>query len=437
MGGCGVGEGLLPEGFAACPAPGEPPVAPEGLTYWKDVKPILDARCTGCHEEGGHAPFSLTSYDDAVVYHDLAALAVEERRMPPWQPNDCCQPYRWKRSISEEEIALIAAWSRQGAPAGDPADEGPPLPRDDAELERVDLTLRMPEPYTPEPRIGSDDVRCFLLDWPVDDEVFVRGIDVRPGNRAVVHHVIAYVADEGDAAGLRDKDAESPEPGWDCTGFGLDFTPTASIGGWTPGDRALTMPGGLGRKVKAGSVIVLNVHYSTGPSGLGPDQTELDVMIEPVVEREAKGVAVGNPLWLVDGGLAIAANDPDAMFWFAYDPTTVATRGDPFQIWAVNIHMHELGSRASLAILRASGEIDCLLDIADWDFGWMADYWLAEPVPFHPGDRLYVECHFDNTAGNQKIVDGQQEEPRDIDWGTDQEMCGGILITSDLDGGAS
>jgi hypothetical protein len=285
----------------------------------------------------------------------------------------------------------------------------------------------------PVPRIGSDDVRCFLLDWPIDDEVFVRGIDVRPGNRAVVHHVIVYVADESDADDLRARDAEDDDPGWDCTGFGLDFTPTASIGGWTPGDRSVTMPGGLGRKVPAGSVIVLNMHYSTGPTGLGPDQTEVDVMVEDEVEREAKGVAVGNPLWLLGDGMRIAAGDPDAMFWFAYDPTTVATRGEPFLIWSVNLHMHELGARGSVAILRGGEHPECLLDIPEWDFGWMADFWLAEPVPFYPGDKLYVECHFDNTAGNQKIVDGQQQEPRDLNWGTDEEMCGGILVTSDYD----
>ena len=435
MGGCGVGESRLPADFAACPAPDAPPEAPDGLTYWHDVKPILDARCTGCHVEGGHAPFALTSYDDAATYHDLAALAVEEKRMPPWQPNDCCEDYRWKRSISDEEIALIAAWSAQGAPAGDPADEGPPLERDDAELERVDVTLRMPEPYTPVPTIGRDDIRCFLIDWPIDEEVYVTGIDVRPGNREVVHHVIVFVADQSDTAELRGLEDDDDRPGWDCGGFGLEFNPTAHLGGWTPGDRSVTMPGGLGRKVPAGSTVVLSMHYSTGPAGLGPDQTELDVMIAPEVEREAKNMGVGNPQWLLDGGMHIEAGDPDAMFWFAYDPTTVANRGEPFLIWAVNLHMHELGSRGSVAIQRGT-DYDCLLDIPDWDFGWMADYWLAEPVPVYPGDKLYVECHFDNTAGNQKIVDGQQEEPRDLGWGTDQEMCGAVLITSAYDGSA-
>ena len=430
QGGCGVGDSLLPADFAACEVSEPPPEPPPGLTYYKDVKPILDARCAGCHVEDGLAPFPLTTYDDAFQHHGLAAYAVETRQMPPWPPNDCCAEYRWKRSLAPEEIATIVAWSRQGAPAGDPADEPPPLPRDDAELERVDLTLRMPEPYTPVPQIGADDVRCFVLDWPVEDQVYVRGIDVRPGNRTIVHHVIAFVGDRADAARL---DAADDGPGWDCTGFGLDFAPTGSIGGWTPGDRATTLPGGLGRKVPAGSVIVLQVHYDTAHGVDFADQTEIDVMIEREVEREAKGAAVGNPQWLLDGGMRIPPGEDDAMFWFAYDPTTVANLGEAFLVWGVNLHMHEYGSRGSIAILRASGEVECLLDIPAWEFGWMADYWLAEPVRIDPGDRLYVECHFDNTAANQKIVDGQQQAPRELGWGTDEEMCGGILITSEVE----
>jgi hypothetical protein len=429
-GGCGVGESLLPADFASCPAE-ETPTPAEGLTYWHDIKPILDARCAGCHTDGGLAPFSLTTYEDAFQWSDLAALAVEEQRMPPWQPNDCCAPYRWKRSISAEERATFNAWVAQGAPAGDPADEGPPLDRDDSELARVDLTLRMPAPYTPVPTIGVDDVRCFLLEWPVDEQVYVTGIDVRPGNRTVVHHVATLVIDREDTADLRARDSADEEAGFDCSGFGnLDVLPTGSIGGWTPGDRALTLPGGLGRKVEAGSAILLQIHYDTGHGVLEPDLTELDLMIEREVEREAQGVAVGNPQWLLDGGMRIAAGDPDAMFWFAYDPTTVLTKGEPFLVWSVNLHMHELGARGSIAILRRDGTTECLLDIDDWDFGWLSDYWLAEPVRVDPGDRLYVECHFDNTAENQKIVNGELQTPRDLGWGTDMEMCGGILQTS-------
>lgn len=429
---CGVGDSLLPADFAACPADEPAPEPPAGLTYYRDVKPILDARCAGCHVDGGIAPMALTDYEAAMRYQDLIYAEVEAERMPPWQPNDCCADYRWTRSLSPDERATVLAWIEQGFPAGDPADEPPPLPTDRQELPRVDLTLRLPEPYTPVPRIGVDDVRCFLIDWPIDEQVYVTGFEFRPGNRKLVHHVAAMIGEADDVDDLRARDAADDGPGFDCTGFGLDFRPTGSLGGWTPGDLALPLPGGLGRKVPAGSVVLLQIHYDTGSGRGESDQSEIDLMIAQEVEREAEASAVGNPLWLVEDAMYIEAHDPDAMFWFEYDPTHL-NGGDGFLIWGVNIHMHELGSRASLAIHRGDGSWDCLLDIPDWDFHWLSDYWLAEPVAIYPGDRLYVECHFDNTTGNQKIVNGQQQEPRDLWWGTDLEMCGGILFTSDLE----
>jgi hypothetical protein len=252
---------------------------------------------------------------------------------------------------------------------------------------------------------------------------------VRSTNRALVHHVIAFLADEDDVPGLRDKDAEDDEPGWACGGFGLELQPTGYIGGWTPGQRAVTFPGGLGREVPAHSAVVLQMHYSTA-HGSGADQTSIDVMFETSVEQEARQMGVGNPLWLVTGGLAIEAGDPDAMFWFAFDPTaTVEPEG--FRIWSVNLHMHERGSAASLAILRADGTTECLLHIPAWDFGWLGDYWLEDDVTFYPGDRLYVECHFDNSEENQPFENGAPGVPRDLDWGTDEEMCGGVLTIGD------
>lgn len=415
-GGCGVGESQLPPDFAACPA-AEPVVAPAAPTYYEHAKPILDARCAGCHVEGGLAPFALTTYDEAYRYRFDVEAAVASGHMPPWQPSDCCRPYRWTRSLPPLEKETLLAWTQAGAPPGDPADEGAPIPTDRAALERVDVTLEMPEPYTPVARIGDDEIRCFLLDWPIDEEVFVTGLEVRPGNRALVHHAIVWVVEESEADDLRALDAASDGLGWDCGGFGLDFSPNGSIGGFTPGDTAVTYPGGLGRKVPARSAIVLSLHYDTSAGTSIPDRTAIDVMVERSVEKEIQGFAVGNPQWLVEGGLVIPAGG-ESMVWFAYDPTTVANRGAPFLVWAVNLHMHEHGTRGSLAILRASGEVECLLDIPAWDFHWMADYWLAEPVELRPGDRLYVECHFANP------------EDRDLGWGTDEEMCGGILLGS-------
>ena len=85
-------------------------------------------------------------------------------------------------------------------------------------------------------------------------------------------------------------------------------------------------------------------------------------------------------------------------------------------------------SRGRVAIHRANGSWDCLLDIPKWDYHWASPYLLAAPVEVRPGDLLYVECHWDNTAGNQVPVNGAVPAPRDLHWATDQEMCAGLLF---------
>lgn len=94
------------------------------------------------------------------------------------------------------------------------------------------------------------------------------------------------------------------------------------------------------------------------------------------------------------------------------------------------LHMHELGTIGRVAILRADGSTDCLLNITRWDFHWMADYYFATPVRLEPGDKVYVECHWDNTEANQKVVNGELLTPRTLRWATDDEMCGAVLTYS-------
>ena len=149
------------------------------------------------------------------------------------------------------------------------------------------------------------------------------------------------------------------------------------------------------------------------------------------VKHRARGMVVANPLWLAGDGLGISAGDPDAEHTFAYDPTTLLTKGKPFFIQSVNLHMHYLGSRGRVAIHRGDGSWDCLIDVADWDYHWASYYQLAQPVEFRPGDLLYVECHWDNSAANQVPAMGVVPAPRDLHWATAEEMCAGVMLYTD------
>jgi hypothetical protein len=289
----------------------------------------------------------------------------------------------------------------------------------------------MPAPFTPQPTVGADELRCFLLDHaPIDRDRYVTGLDFQPGVRALVHHAPLAAIDADRVDEYERKDAADDRPGWDCYGDGGELVGRSKyLGGWQPGVQARILPDGMGKELPAGSRIVLTVHYDTG-HGTSPDLSALDLMLADRVDRLEKSVPVGNPAWFAGEGLGIEANDPDAVAWFAYDPTELLTKGKPIELHNVMVHMHELGTIGRVGILRADGTHTCLLNITDWDFHWMADYYLAAPVRIEPGDRLVVECHWDNTADNQKIVNGVRQTPRDLHWSTDEEMCGAIVLYS-------
>jgi hypothetical protein len=289
-------------------------------------------------------------------------------------------------------------------------------------LSRVDVRVTMPEPYMPTPRDGStDDLRCFVLDWPHAEEVFITGMNPVPGTREVVHHLVVAAITGGAIDIAEELDAEDPEAGFDCAGGlgAIGIRDVTVLGGSLLGS---DFPGGVGRRVPPGAKLLLNVHYTTEVATRLADQTTIEFKIDAAAE-ELEGLAVANPAWLVGDGMHIDAGDADAAFWFQYEPAVFA-RGDDIVLRNVTPHMHWFGKRMRVHLLRADGTDECLLEIPAWDFGWEQPFWLAEPRRLGSGDRLYVECIFDNSAANQ--LNG--EEPRDIGWGgNNQDMCAAFL----------
>jgi hypothetical protein len=409
---------ILPEDFGVCEASAD--VVPESSidqpTYHRDVRPILEAECTGCHVEGGIGPFALTDHAMATQFGPLLVSSVHSGTMPPWPPSKCCTPLLYPRELTADRLAVIERWLDVGAPEGDPAD-APPAPAP-LGLSRIDLEVTMPEAYTPSATTGKyDDQRCFLVDWPLEGETFVTGMQVVPGRREIVHHAIVYAIPEDQVGTFENRDDDSAGPGWSCPG-GVVQSADAYVGSWVPGANIHDFPDGLGRRVRANSRLLVNIHYEIS-GGTGPDQTSIQFKLDDAVTTEVEGLAVMDPAWLIGNVMAVPAGDADVQHDYAYDPSTWFNFGQPLKIHNVSLHMHELGSSASLAVLRLDGSVDCLLHIEDWDYDWQGEYFLAEPVTVRFGDRLYVECHFDNSEENQR--DG--EAPRDLAWGDDKEMC--------------
>lgn len=404
---------------AACSSPSAPPAegSPSGLSYYKDVKGLVDAKCAKCHVPGGIAPFELLSY--ASVKENAAAIkgAVQSRTMPPWLASPGCTDYKNDRSLTDEEIKLLSDWVDAGAAEGDikdaPKDAEPPKG-----LSRVDRTLSMPVPYTAQ--LEPDDYRCFLIDWPEKDAKYVTGFVANPGNAKVVHHVIAYVIPPASVAQYEKLDAEDAAPGYTCFGGpGGTIDPnTTFIGSWAPGAAGGDLPPGLGLKVQPGSKIALQVHYNTTNGGPQPDQTSISVKLDEKVEKEASWQFFTNLDWVLGKGMEIPAMKRDVTYSYSVDPTGFVAGGKPIEVYDAGLHMHTRGHKASLGIQRQAGNDECMLDIPNWNFHWQLTYELGQPKILNPGDKLSISCTWDNNT------------PKDLRWGegTGDEMCLGLLL---------
>lgn len=406
------------------------PVDPDTLapaTYHEHIRPIVEKTCLPCHAKGGIGPFGLETYDQVQSVHVAMAASVAANRMPPWKAGPCCRTYKHDTSLTPHEKALIANWSKAGAAEGDPTKyKAPTGSKTGVGLSKADVSISNP-PYSPTAAFGADELRCFLLDWPFDDARFVTGFNVVPGNKKIVHHALLNVISPAYVDHFKGLDAADDGPGWDCYGQGLSAAHGAGIGGWAPGFTGLDYPGGLGIKVEAGAKLLMAVHYDLS-GGSGVDTTTAEFGIAKTVTREVVNMGFSHPLWLIGEGMYLPAGHGDVMHSFAYDPTSTVGSDGPLKVYAVNMHMHDLGKRVSIAIDRADGSRECLLYIPQWDADWQQSYFLEEPAILQPGDRLYLECHWDNSVKNQTFVPGVGKKAKSLWWGSDKEMCTAFVM---------
>ncbi len=358
--------------------------------------------------------------------------------MPPWPPDNSCQTYQHDASLADDDRQKILAWIADDTPEGDPAD-APEV--DDTPADPIDFNvqLQLPEPFTP--TIAPDEYRCFLLEWPEDETSYITAFTIVPGERQIVHHVIAFNIDPDKVADFVALDEADPDPGYLCYGGpgGEGQGRVPWLGGWVPGNTGGAMPEGTGLKIEPGSMVVVQMHYHTYP-GAGPDQSKVLFRTAPSVERPAAVLPFTNPQWPQGAEpMPIPAGEKDVVHTYQADvglglpiifPDGPFGPGDPYVIHDVGLHMHTRGTRGNLSIV--GGDDECLLSVPRWDFNWQGNYRLQQPVTVQPGEELRIECHWDNSPENQPFENGVQLPAADIEWGegTNDEMCLGILYIS-------
>jgi hypothetical protein len=401
--------------------PPEPPAPPP--TYHRDIAPLMQEKCGSCHVEGGIAPFALQRYEEVFPMRNAIQAAVKLRMMPPWMPAKDCTEYTHDRSLTDEQIDLISRWVDEGGAEGDPADAPPSVAPAQDGLSRVDLQVAMPEAFTP--RQSPDDYRCFVLDWPETEVRYVSGFRANPGQASIVHHVIAFLAKPEEVAAYQALDDAAPGPGYTCYGGprgGDGGRDTAWLGSWVPGSKGIDYPAGTGIRVNPGSKIILQVHYNLSSAVASADQTSLSMRLESSVQKVAIIQPWINPLWLNDG-MPIPAGQSDVRHRFSFDLVPVVSRvtngvfrdNAPITLHMSALHMHTLGKWGKMEIERRTGTTECMLNIPKWNFHWQSNYGFKQAKVVSAGERLAVECHWDNSLPGAK----------DANWGegTEDEMC--------------
>jgi len=366
------------------------PPAPTSPTYYRDVQPLIDKSCAGCHATGGIAPFALETIEQVKQHAVAISAAVQSRRMPPWMPGDGCgQPFVDDFHLEPAEIETIVKWAE--APVeGDVADMAAKTAK--PTLQRVDALLEMGASYTPSATL-TDDYRCFVIDPAVAGTKFVTGYNILPGSAAVVHHVILYMVDRAKAKAADDAAAG---PGWPCFG-GAEVDTEGTLGAWAPGGGAVRFPGGTGLALEPNIVIAMQIHYNTR-SGTEPDLTRAELQF---AERPVTAAAL---IPIAAAGFRI----PPRTMGHTYSERFPNELGLDAEVWGLLPHMHTRGKSITMR-----SDTECLISIPKWDFHWQRAYFRPRPAPISQSSGLTMECVWDNPTDDT------------LTWGerTSDEMC--------------
>lgn len=427
------GEGSLDDSGGSAGA-----ASAQAVTYWQDMRPLLEQKCTACHRADGIAPFALDNYADAHVYAAALASDVEARTMPPWPPGELSPKMLHDRSLTPEQIALFSAWVAGGALEGDAAAQAEVVAPEIALLPSADISADIGVDYVP-PSDVKDEYRCFLLELGTTEDRVSVGYRVTPGNPKIVHHVITTLFDGASVDALRALDAETPDvAGWPCAGGPVPLAsetkikPVGALGSWVPGVSVVLFPDDTGSRIPSGSVAVMQIHYNLAGEP-APDRTKIDVALAPKGEEPAQDLAT---LRIRNNKIRVPAGAKDVAF-----ETTMTARelaagrfypDGQATLRMVAGHMHMVGVQTSLTLERANGDKSVLLDIPAWNFHWQGSYTLESPIPLNADDKVTLRCVYDNTPEHLAAV--EYPEPAHLvtlGEGSTDEMCIGYLTVTD------
>jgi hypothetical protein len=382
-------------------------------TFNKDVLPVLQKNCQSCHRPGEVAPMSFLTYQETRPWAKAMKAAVLSRKMPPWFADAQYGHFQNERRLAEAEIKALVSWADSGAPEGDAKDKPASLQFTEGWNIKPDLTVEMPAPFEV-PASGIVEYQYIVVPTHFDKDVWVTAAEVRPGNRAVMHHVIIYVRPPGSAY-LKDAKPGIPfvpvTPERDANGAAIrrasQDRPRAGGGGrgqaggsmagvelltaYVPGLREQRFDSPVAdaaKLVPAGSDLVFQLHYTTNGKP-ATDQTKVGLTLatKPPKYRFFTSNATQQQF-------EIPPNDPN------YETQSMVTINEPAKLVWLLPHMHVRGKDFLYKVAYPSGETETLLSVPKYDFNWQIGYIEAQPIALPKGTRIECTAHHDNSVNN-------------------------------------
>ena len=398
------------------------------VTYHKDVAAVLQKNCMVCHRPGEAAPMSLLTYKDTRPWAKSIRAAVIQKKMPPWFADPAHGRFSNERTLSKAEIDTIVRWVDAGAPEGDPKDGPKALEFVDGwTMGTPDVVFEMPKAFTV-PAEGKVPYQYISVATNFKEDRWVKSAEIRPGNRAVVHHIQAHAipADRPSIKGrigeFLDADAIDRNV--------IELTEKALAGkivrpqfhsgiegeylqGYTPGSVPLELKPGEAKLVKAGSVILFQLHYTTtGKVEMDRSKVGLIFSKDPP-SRRIHTANVQN----------FAFTIPPRTDNYPVVARARATRD--LTVTSLRPHMHFRGKSIQYKVTYPTGESEILLRLPRWDFNWQLTYTLEKPKLLPKGTVIELLGIYDNSANNPfnpdpnaLVVYGEQT------W---NEMLGGLM----------
>jgi len=374
-----------------------------GPTYYKDIVPVLQRNCQSCHRSGEAAPMSFLDYPSTRPWAKAIKSAVQVKKMPPWSADpNASHKFANDRSLSEADRNTLIAWVDAGAPEGNSKDA--PKPIDFVEgwnIGKPDVVYTMPHEFQV-PASGTVEYQYVVIPTGLTEDKWVQMSEIRPSNRSVVHHVIAFIRPKGSkwlaeaqpgipfvpGRDLRQLAAGPPDSQADAQLRAGQILPGEMLVGYAPGMPAQVFEPGTAKLLPAGADLVFQLHYTAGGQETVDQSSVGLVFAKAPPQRRALTVTAANVF------LAIPPGDPN------YKVDAQITLRDDSEMVSLMPHMHLRGKDFVYKVVYPTGETSTLLSVPKYDFNWQLVYVLDKPLALPKGSRIECTAHFDNSINN-------------------------------------